>query len=80
MDEPENYNARANLVWCSTMALNGLIGVGVPPGLGHPYDWARNHGTHRPGPCKNPGRDSDCKLEDPQNSKERETGSVLAGG
>ncbi|NWH06039.1 iron-containing alcohol dehydrogenase [Desulfobacter latus] len=34
MDEPENYNARANLVWCSTMALNGLIGAGVP------QDWA----------------------------------------
>ncbi len=30
MDEPENYNARANLVWCSTMGLNGLIGAGVP--------------------------------------------------
>ena len=34
VDEPENYNARANLVWCSTMALNGLIGAGVP------QDWA----------------------------------------
>lgn len=30
VDEPENYDARANLVWCSTMALNGLIGCGVP--------------------------------------------------
>ena len=30
IDEPENYDARANLVWCSTMALNGLIGAGVP--------------------------------------------------
>ncbi len=28
--EPENYDARANLVWCATMALNGLIGAGVP--------------------------------------------------
>jgi NADP-dependent alcohol dehydrogenase len=28
--EPENYNARANLVWCATMALNGIIGTGVP--------------------------------------------------
>ncbi|HNX86277.1 MAG TPA: iron-containing alcohol dehydrogenase [Bacteroidales bacterium] len=32
--EPENYGARANLVWCATMALNGLIGTGVP------QDWA----------------------------------------
>lgn len=30
IDEPENYDARANLVWCATMALNGLIGAGVP--------------------------------------------------
>ena len=28
--EPENYDARANLVWGATMALNGIIGVGVP--------------------------------------------------
>lgn len=30
VQEPENYDARANLVWCATMALNGLIGAGVP--------------------------------------------------
>jgi len=28
--EPENYDARANHVWCATLALNGLIGAGVP--------------------------------------------------
>ncbi|MFN2368223.1 MAG: iron-containing alcohol dehydrogenase, partial [Desulfurivibrionaceae bacterium] len=33
-DNPEDYDARANLVWCSTMALNGLIGAGVP------QDWS----------------------------------------
>lgn len=27
---PEDYDARANLMWCATMALNGLIGAGVP--------------------------------------------------
>ncbi len=27
---PTNYEARANLVWSATMALNGLIGAGVP--------------------------------------------------
>lgn len=32
--EPENYDIRANLMWCATMALNGLIGSGVP------QDWA----------------------------------------
>lgn len=32
--EPENYDARANHVWAATMALNGIIGVGVP------QDWA----------------------------------------
>jgi NADP-dependent alcohol dehydrogenase len=30
IDEPKNYEARANLVWNATMALNGLIGAGVP--------------------------------------------------
>jgi NADP-dependent alcohol dehydrogenase len=34
IDEPENYDARANLVWSATMALNGIIGTGVP------QDWA----------------------------------------
>jgi len=28
--EPENYSARANLFWCSTMALSGVVGSGVP--------------------------------------------------
>ncbi|MFZ6774746.1 iron-containing alcohol dehydrogenase [Undibacterium sp. SXout7W] len=32
--EPENYDVRANLMWCATMALNGLIATGVP------QDWA----------------------------------------
>ncbi len=27
---PEDYDARANLMWCATLALNGLIGAGVP--------------------------------------------------
>lgn len=30
IDEPENYDARANLVWSATMALNGMVGSGVP--------------------------------------------------
>ena len=30
LENPEDYDARANLVWCATMALNGLIGAGVP--------------------------------------------------
>jgi NADP-dependent alcohol dehydrogenase len=28
--EPENYDVRANHVWAATLALNGLIGAGVP--------------------------------------------------
>ncbi len=27
---PEDYNARANLFWCATMALSGVVGSGVP--------------------------------------------------
>ncbi|MNC00001.1 Alcohol dehydrogenase YqhD [compost metagenome] len=32
--EPENYDVRANIMWSATLALNGLIGAGVP------QDWA----------------------------------------
>ncbi|MDW7549017.1 iron-containing alcohol dehydrogenase [Pseudoalteromonas peptidolytica] len=32
--EPENYDVRANVMWSATMALNGLIGQGVP------QDWS----------------------------------------
>ncbi len=28
--DPKDYDARANLMWCATNALNGLIGAGVP--------------------------------------------------
>jgi NADP-dependent alcohol dehydrogenase len=34
MAEPHNYDARANLMWTATLALNGLIGAGAP------QDWA----------------------------------------
>lgn len=32
--DPSDYDARASLMWCATMALNGQIGLGVP------QDWA----------------------------------------
>lgn len=32
--EPADYDSRANLMWTATMALNGLVGAGVP------QDWA----------------------------------------
>lgn len=31
---PDDYDVRANIMWCTTLALNGLIGAGVPG------DWA----------------------------------------
>ncbi len=34
LSEPQNYDVRANVMWAATMALNGLIGQGVP------QDWA----------------------------------------
>jgi len=34
LQEPENYDVRANLMWTATLALNGLIGSGVP------QDWS----------------------------------------
>jgi NADP-dependent alcohol dehydrogenase len=40
IDEPDNYDARANLVWSATMALNGIIGTGVP------QDWTTHMVGH----------------------------------
>jgi NADP-dependent alcohol dehydrogenase len=34
LKDPKNYDVRANVMWAATMALNGLIGSGVP------NDWA----------------------------------------
>lgn len=39
LTEPDNYDVRATVMWSATLALNGLIGAGVP------QDWA----THRIG-------------------------------
>ncbi|MBC8630097.1 iron-containing alcohol dehydrogenase [[Eubacterium] tenue] len=39
IDNPTDYDARVNLVWCATMGLNGLIAAGVP------QDWT----THKIG-------------------------------
>ncbi|MDH4557692.1 iron-containing alcohol dehydrogenase [Pseudomonas sp. BN417] len=30
LTDPEDYAVRANLMWCATQALNGLLGCGVP--------------------------------------------------
>jgi len=37
---PMDYDARSSFVWCATMALNGLIGCGVP------QDWATHQIGH----------------------------------
>lgn len=41
LEEPENYDVRANLMFTATMALNGLIGVGVP------QDWSTHALGHQ---------------------------------
>ena len=38
--EPSNYEVRANLMWAANLALNGLIGQGVP------QDWTTHHIGH----------------------------------
>jgi len=38
--DPQNYDVRANIMWCATNALNGLIGCGVP------QDWATHDIGH----------------------------------
>ena len=38
--EPLDYDVRANIMWCATLALNGLVGAGVP------QDWATHMVGH----------------------------------
>jgi len=38
--DPSNYEVRANLMWAASLALNGLIGQGVP------QDWTTHHIGH----------------------------------
>lgn len=40
MDNPLDYDVRANLMWCATLGLNGLISAGVP------QDWATHMVGH----------------------------------
>lgn len=40
MKEPQNYNARANLMWCGTIAHNGTCGIGCEE------DWASHFLEH----------------------------------
>ncbi|HEY0845118.1 MAG TPA: iron-containing alcohol dehydrogenase [Noviherbaspirillum sp.] len=40
LDNPTDYDTRANIMWCATLALNGLIGAGVP------QDWATHMVGH----------------------------------
>ncbi|MEB0136447.1 iron-containing alcohol dehydrogenase [Actimicrobium sp. CCC2.4] len=37
---PDDYDVRANIMWCATLALNGLIGAGVP------QDWSTHMVGH----------------------------------
>jgi butanol dehydrogenase len=41
IDDPENYEARANLMWASSLALNGLVSYGKSGG-----DWATHYIEH----------------------------------
>lgn len=40
LESPENYDVRANIMWTATLALNGLIGSGVP------QDWSTHMVGH----------------------------------
>lgn len=40
IDDPKNYDTRANIMWCATQALNGLLGCGVV------QDWTSHHIGH----------------------------------
>lgn len=39
MENPEDYEARANIMWAGTLAHNGLAGCGMSAGSGRDGDW-----------------------------------------
>ena len=41
LSEPQNYQVRANIMWAASLALNGLIGRGVP------HDWSSHAIGHQ---------------------------------
>lgn len=41
LSEPDNYEVRANIMWAASLALNGLIGRGVP------HDWSTHAIGHQ---------------------------------
>lgn len=41
MEQPQNYDARANLMWASSLALNGILGAGKEG------DWATHNIEHK---------------------------------
>jgi len=45
LQNPQDYNARANIMWCAAMALNGIIGIGVP------QDWSTHMIGHEITAC-----------------------------
>jgi len=64
LQNPSDYDVRANLMWCATQALNGTISVGIPQdwsshGIGHELtafyglDHAQTLAVVFPGVCQN---------------------------
>ncbi len=72
---PENYEVRANIMWCATLALNGLISTGVP------QDWTTHMIGHELtvlhgfGSCPDPG---DRSAGDLDRAAGRQAGQAFA--
>jgi len=56
LERPQNYAVRANIMWAATMALNALIGLGMPQDWATPYDRPRTDRQTRPRPRPEPRR------------------------
>jgi NADP-dependent alcohol dehydrogenase len=86
--DPQNYAVRANLMWCATQALNGLIGCGVPQDwtthmIGHELtalygiDHAQSLAVVAPGVCRHQRQRKRAKLL--QYADRVVAGAVVAG-
>ncbi len=43
LKNPQDYDARANIMWAATMALNGMLSAGCTDRLGFSLDWSGNY-------------------------------------
>lgn len=73
--EPEDYSARANLVWCANHGSQWSSWIRGASGLDDPYDRPRDYRPVRIGSCTHPGH---CAVSSVEDSEREETSQTRA--